>query len=171
MEAVFRLCAIVAIAKISVDILMSFTFLKLFMIVASVVILAFCFFSLRRSDETKELLQEGIRKSLDDIETEDVSIDLKRFGRHMRYIIMGLSLTSLAYWLTVKAYVSMALGLTGAILVFAEFVLNFEVVYFLTSDPSATLSKTGAAQVISFYKVISVFHMTAIMGVILTIVM
>ncbi len=166
MNVVLKTLFIFVLGAVAYDILVSFPLFKLCMLLASVVILGFCFFSLRRSDETKELLQEGIGKSLNSLETEEGTIDLKRFGRHMRYIAGALSFLSLLYWLTVRAYVSIALGLTGALLVFAEFVLNFEVVYFLTSNPRACLSESGASQVISVYRVLAISHMAAIVGVI-----
>jgi hypothetical protein len=156
--------------KVLTDLLFSFTITKLIMLFSSIAILSFCFFSLKRSEETREFLREGIKKSLEEIDTEDFKIDLKRFGRHTRYFIGAVSLASFTYWLGVKAYVSMALGLTGAILVFAEFVLNFEVVDFLTSDPAATFSDSGAAAVISTYKAISFVHMTTITVVILMLI-
>lgn len=156
--------------KVLSDLLFAFTLTKLVMFFSSVVILSLCFFSLKRSEETREFLREGINKSLAELDSEGFKIDLKRFGRHTRYFIAALSLASFTYWLGVKAYVSMALGLTGAILVFAEFVLNVEVVDFLTSDPTATFSDSGAAAVISTYKALSFVHMTAISAVILILI-
>ena len=161
---------IVVALKILVNMAFSFSMTKLIMFFSSVVILALCFFSLKRSEETREFLKDGITKSLEELNSEGFKIDLKRFGRHTRYFIGALSLASFTYWLGVRAYVSMALGLTGVLLVFAEFVLNFEVVDFLTSDPAATFSDSGAGAIISTYKAISFVHMTTIGAVILILI-
>ena len=166
MDVVLKILAGIALIKASMDLIILFSFTKLIMLLASIIILALCFFSLKRSGETKEFLIDGINKSLDDINSDDFEIDLQRFGKHTRYFVASLSFISLAYWLGVRAYVSMALGLTGALLVFAEFVLNFEVVNYLTSDPHATFSESSATQVITVYKAISSVHIAAITTVI-----
>ena len=57
---------------------------------------------------------------------------------------------------------AMALGLTGAVLVFAEFVLNFEVLGHLTSDNDATFSDLGTQRVITIYRTLSFLHMGAV---------
>lgn len=128
----------------------------------STAVLALAIFGLSRSGETAEILSQGILASFRAIEDE-VDIDLDRFGRHTRLVVGILSGITLAYWFGIRTYVSLALGLVGATLVFAEFVINVEVLGHLTSSPEAAFSPAGAARIVSVHRVLSVVHVGAVL--------
>ena len=135
---------------------------RLALLVPSTAILGLCIFSFRRCGETAEILRAGIVKAFSEFEDDDFQIDLSRFGRHTRFFVALMSLAILVYWLGIRVYVSFALGLVGATCVFCEFVLNFEVLGHLCSEPDATFSEVGASRVVNVYRALSLFHMAAI---------
>ncbi len=135
---------------------------RLALIGVSTAILGLCIFSFRRCGETAEILRAGIVEAFKEFEDDEFQIDLSRFGRHTRFFVALMSLAILIYWLGIRVYVNFALGLVGATLVFAEFVLNFEVLSHLCSEPDATFSEIGAARVVNIYRMLSLFHIAAI---------
>ena len=131
---------------------------RLALLLFSTALLALCIFSYRRSSETAEILKAGIVEAFRELDGEDFHVDLGRFGRHTRFFVALLSAAGLLYWFGIRTYVSLVLGLSGAAVVFCEFVLNFEVLGYLCSSPSACYDDRGTKTVVTLYKTLSALH-------------